>query len=98
MITAVIHRTGSEVILAACDSDIHGKKFEDNDIVLDLGGPYFSGSEVTEDEFRGMLAMATSGTLVGPRTVAIAIECGCIHGDAVADLAGVPHALFFCMG
>jgi len=98
MIIAVIHKSGSELILAACDSDIHGRKFEDGDLVIDLGGPYFDGSEVTEDEFRGMLAQATSGTLVGRRTIDIAIGCDCIHRDAVADIAGVPHALFFCMG
>lgn len=98
MINAVFHSTGSERILAACDSELHGRTLEDGEITIDLGSAFFDGAEVSEDEFRGMLAQATSANIVGPRAVAVAVESACVHRDAVAEIAGVPFAMFFCMG
>lgn len=98
MIIAAFHKTGSEIILAACDADIHGKRLEEDDLVIDLGSAYFDGNEVSGAEFRGMLAQATSGNLVGKKVIGIAIQSECIHPEAVAEICGVPHAMFFCMG
>jgi len=85
-------------LLAACDADIAGKKFEDGDLVIDLSSQFFSGNEVSESEFRGMLAQATSANIFGKRVVEIAIEAGCIHPEAVGEICGIPFAMFFCMG
>ncbi len=94
MIMAVFHRQGGELMLAACDSDIYGQCFEDELLKLDLGSGFYKGEEVTEEEFRGMLAQATSANLVGSRCVAIAIELEMVHPDAVLTICGQPHALF----
>ena len=98
MITAKIHNAGSEMILAACDSDILGSVLEEGDIRIDLGSGFFGKDEVTEDEFRGMLLGATSANIVGKRAVQIAIDTECVHPDAVARISGIPYAMFFCMG
>jgi hypothetical protein len=98
MIVATFHKSGSEIILAACDADIHGKRFEEGDIVIDLGSAFFDGNQVSDEEFLGMLAQATSGNIVGRTAVDIAVKAECIHPDAVLDICGVPHAMFFCMG
>ncbi len=98
MIIAGFHTKGAEFILAACDSELLGKKLEDSDTVMDLATDFFDGDEVTEDEFRGMLARATSANLVGKTVVRIAVEEGCIHPDAVGHVGGTPFAIFFCMG
>ena len=98
MIMAKLHGSGFEVILAACNSDLFGKTFDDGEFTIDLGSAFFRGSEVTEDEFKGMLAQATSANLVGKDVVRIAIESECIHPDAVGEICGIPYAMFFCMG
>jgi hypothetical protein len=98
MITARFHTKGAEFILAACDSELLGRRLEDADRVMDLGTDFFEGDEVTDDEFRGMLARATSANLVGPEAVRIAVEEGCVHRDAVGEVSGIPFAIFFCMG
>ncbi|MFO7619352.1 MAG: DUF424 family protein [Thermoplasmata archaeon] len=98
MIIAKLHKAGSEAILAACDPDLSGKVLEDGDIRLDMGSSFFGRDEVTEDEFRGMLAVATSANIVGERAVKIAIDMKCVHPDAVARISGIPYAMFFCMG
>ena len=98
MIIASFHKTGSEILLAACDAELHGKRLEEDEIILDLGSAFFDGNQVSEEEFLGMLAQATSGNLVGRRAVNLAIKAECIHPDAVVEICSVPHALFFCMG
>jgi hypothetical protein len=98
MIVAAFHKTGSEILLAACDASLHGKRLEEEDIVMDLGSAFFDGNHVSEEEFLGMLAQATSGNLVGKKTVELAIKAECIHPDAAVEICGVPHAMFFCMG
>jgi hypothetical protein len=98
MIIAAFHKSGSEILLAACDADIHGKRLEEGDIIIDLGSAFFDGNEVSGKEFLGMLAQATSGNLVGRKVVDLAIKAECIHPDAAVEICGVPHAMFFCMG
>lgn len=98
MIIARFHRKGGEVILAACDSEVAGTKLSGCGMTVDAGSAFFDGEEVTESEFRGMLAQATSANLLGARAVAIAIEEGCVHPDACLEVGGVPFAMFFCMG
>ncbi len=98
MITAKFHKTGSEIILAACDSDLIGKTLQEDETRMTLEPGFFGDEEFTEDEFRGMLARATSANLVGETVVGIAVESQCVHPDAVAMISGVPYAMFFCMG
>ena len=98
MITAIFHRSGSENILAACDTELIGKDLDGGDMHIDLGSPFFRGNPVSEDEFRAMLAQATSANIVGSTVVRIAIEAHHIHPDAVAEICGIPYAMFFCMG
>ncbi|MDO9537107.1 MAG: DUF424 family protein [Thermoplasmata archaeon] len=98
MIMARIHHISNETILAACDSELMGQTLEDEDVRLHIDTVFFGGNTVTEEEFRGMLAQATSANLVGKITVKIAIEMECIHQDAVAEVCGIPYAMLFCMG
>jgi len=98
MIMTKIHTSGSETILAACDSELLGKTLEEGDICISVNSTFFGETEVTEDEFRGMLACATSANIVGEKAVNIAIELNCIHPDAVMRILGVPYAMFFNMG
>ena len=97
MIIARFHRSSGEILLAACDSELIGKCFETEDIKLDLGIEFYNGEEVTEDEFCGMLAQATSANLVGPRVIELAVKENMVHPDAVIEICGVPHAMFFSM-
>ena len=97
MINAKFHRQGSEILLAACDSELSGKCFETDEQKLDLGIEFYNGEEVTEEEFCSMLVQATSANLVGPRTVELAVKMETVHPDSVIEICGVPHAMFFNM-
>lgn len=97
MIIAKFHRQSGEILLAACDSELFGKRFESDELTLDMSTEFFNGNEVTEDEFCGMMIQATSANLVGPRTIELAVRENMVHPDSVIEICGVPHAMFFCM-
>lgn len=97
MIIAKFHRSSGEILLAACDSELFGKCLETDELKMDLGNEFYNGEEVTEEEFCGMLAQATSANLVGPRVIELAVKENMVHPDSVLDICGVPHAMFFCM-
>jgi hypothetical protein len=98
MITAKFHKTGFEIILAACDSELLGATLEEGNVNISVNEGFFGNEEFTPDEFRGMLTRATSANLVGKTVVGIAIEEGCVLPEAVATVKKIPYAMFFCMG
>jgi len=95
VIRAKFHKIGGERLLAACDCEVFGKVLEDAEVVLNLGGSFYDGPEVNEDEFRAMLAQATSANLVGKTVVSIAVEQSEVEQANVREIAGIPHALLF---
>jgi hypothetical protein len=86
------HTSKEGILLAVCDSDILGKKFEDDKLQLDLTGGFYKGEEKSEDELREMLKTAYIVNLVGKNSVDFAIKEGIVSEDNVIKVQGVPHA------
>jgi hypothetical protein len=94
IITARIHSTSFEALLAACDTEILGRCFRMGELKLDIQEDFFGTVEVDEDTFRNMLSGCTIANLCGERVVAIAIEMGVVDPANVIVIDGVPHAQF----
>ena len=71
MIIAKFHRSGGEMLLAACDSELFGKCLESDELKFDLGSEFYNGEEVTEDEFCGVLVPGRNRELLTGRTYGI---------------------------
>ena len=84
--------TDGQVVVAVCDRDILGKKFRDGKLVLKLDESFYKGEEVYENEVKEALLCATIANVAGKRSVACAVECGCIDPDTVIFIDGIPHA------
>jgi hypothetical protein len=84
--------TDGQVVVAVCDGDILGKKFKDGKLVLKLDENFYKGDEVCENEVKEALMCATIANVAGKRSVACAVECGCIDPDNVIFIDGIPHA------
>jgi len=98
MIRAKLHLIGGEALLAACDADLFGSCLEDDSgVKINLKGSFYDGAEVSEEEFKNMLCQSTSANLVGPKTVALAVELQIVEQENVLEVNGVPHALVFQM-
>ncbi len=80
-------------VLAACDEDLIGKKFEENDLVLDVKESFYRGDRVSGKELSEMLTDYGNINLVGEQTIKIAKGIKLV--DKVGRIKGVPYAMIF---
>ncbi len=92
MIRVKVYRRGSEVLVAACDSDILGKTFKSKGLQLHLSEGFYDGERADEAILVNRLEMATVANLAGKRTLEIAIRRGFVEEGCVMVIGGVPHA------
>ncbi len=92
MISVKVYYEGSNTLVAACDSELLGKKFSDNELCLEIGS-FYDGKKVNESMFLEHLASATSANLVGKSTVNAAIKAGFIDKESVIRIHGIPYAM-----
>jgi uncharacterized protein len=84
-------------IVAVCDSDLIGKKFEEGKLQLDVKENFFLGEEVDEQEaIRIMEKMAEDDAtyyIVGEKSIHAALEAGVIDEDGIVRIQGIPVSL-----
>lgn len=84
--------TEGKLIVAVCDKNIIGKKFMEGELVLKLEEGFYKGDEVCEEEVKEALSCATIANIAGKKSIACAVECGCIDPDTIIFIEGIPHA------
>ncbi len=85
------HNSQGRLILAVCDSDIHGKRFDDGKAVLDLASKYFSGEKKDADAVEKLMLRAYAIHAVGKKSVAVAVKIGLAGKGGAKSVSGVPH-------
>jgi hypothetical protein len=83
--------------VAVCDSELIGRKFEENDFQLDLKESFYKGKEVSGEKlaeiFEDMIREDATFNIVGGKSIAIAIKCGIISEEGIKKVQGIPFAL-----
>jgi len=92
MISIKMYKQGNDMLLAACDEELIGKKFEDGKFHLDVSERFYKGEKITKEVFKKFLEESTIANLVGKETIECAIELGLIDQDSVIKIKGIPHA------
>jgi hypothetical protein len=90
-----IYKVRGEVMLAACDRELLGKKFEEGELMLDVKKSFYYEAFVSDTTFLNSIKIATIANLVGEHVISLAIEKGYIDEDSVIKIDGVPHAQMF---
>lgn len=84
-------------IVAVCDKSLLGKKFEENNLQLEINEKFYGGKEIKKVEAIKLLKKAQEEdacfNFVGENAVSVGIEAGIIDKDCVIRIGGVPHAL-----
>ncbi len=87
------HRT----IVAICDSELFGKKFEQKNTQLDLSGEFFNGQEKSEQEIKEIIEDLSkedaSFNIVGKNATKLALQIGIINQEGIKKIQNVPVAL-----
>ena len=86
-----IHRNERDTILAACDEDLVGKTFREDNKRLDVSEIFYRGESVEREMLVERMKNVTIMNLVGDEVVAIAIEEGYATEDSVIQVDGIKH-------
>ncbi len=87
-----IYRIRGEVMVAACDRQLLGKKFEEGEFHIEVKREFYYESYVSDRTFLNSMKIATIANLVGEHVISLAIREGYIDEDAIIRIEGIPHA------
>ncbi len=91
-----IHNTYRNVV-AICDSDLIGKKFEEDKFQLDVKENFFKGKKTSEEELikiiKALSKEDATFNIIGEKAVNASIKAGIISEESIKKIRGVPFAL-----
>ena len=84
-------------IVAICDSELLGKKFEEGKFQLDIKESFYGGDEFPREQavgiIQGMTREDATFNIVGEESVNAAVKAGIIKEEAIKKIANIPFAL-----
>lgn len=80
------------LMLAVCDKNLLGKKFEEGKLQLDLTASFYKGNRADEQELLKLLKKTNQSNFVGEFCIAIAIKNNFLSKDNIKHIAGIPYA------
>jgi hypothetical protein len=96
MLLVKIHRSYRNVV-AICDSELLGRKFEEGKMQLDLSGEFFNGEELSEEEvfsvINGEKTEDATFNIVGEKAVQLALKSGIVGEEGIKTVEKIPVAL-----
>ena len=88
---------GYRYIVAICDSDLIGKKFEQGKFQLDLTSSFFKGENISEKDLikkmQKMVKEDATFNIVGEKSINTAIKAGIISEKGIKKIDRIPFAL-----
>jgi hypothetical protein len=91
-----IHKSYRTVV-AICDSNLAGKKFEEGNKQLDVRGSFYKGDEVDKSGLLSVIKRQkiedATFNIVGKESIEIALEIGLIKKEGIHKVKGIPFAL-----
>ena len=80
------------LLIVVTDSNIIGKKFEEDRLQLDLTKKFYQGETKTKEEVKQIMMTARHLHLTGKATVALGVEMDLIDPKKIIFIDKVPHA------
>jgi len=84
-------------VVAICDADLIGKKFEENNFQLDVKENFFKGEKVSEEELIEILKYEVvedaTFNIIGEKSVNTALKAGIISEESIRKIQGIPFVL-----
>ena len=83
---------GGRKLVAVCDKNLLGKKFEQNNLQLDLSSDFYAGIEMSADDAAILMWTADMLNLVGKESVSLGIKLKLVEKHHALRIAMIPHA------
>ncbi len=94
MILVKIHKTKFKDVIAVCDSNLIGKKFEEKDLQLNITERFYKGESMAEEKIITILENAENVNIVGEESIKLGIKAGIIIKENILTIEGIPHAQY----
>lgn len=88
-----IHKAEKRAIISICDKELIGKKFEENDLQLDVSKLFYNGQDISEEEALKVVNDADSLNIVGKNSIKFALENKLIDEANIIRVKKIPHAI-----
>ena len=85
-------------VLAVCDANISGKKYEEGNLQLDLTSEFYDGEKMDEEKVCELLSRFGSINFVGEKSIKIGIAKGFIGSENIIRIKNIPHAICLNLG
>ena len=96
MFSIKIHKSYRNVV-AICDSELIGKKFEEGKFQLDIRENFYKDKEISEQELISLMKMQakedSTFNIVGKNSTNVALEAGLIEENMIGEIAEIPYTL-----
>ncbi|VVB84023.1 Uncharacterised protein [uncultured archaeon] len=84
-------------VVAVCDSELLGKKFEEGKFQLDVKESFFLGEEMNEEEailvMNRMSREDATFYIAGKDSINAALKAGIIEKDSIKKIQNIPYTL-----
>jgi len=84
-------------IVAICDSDLIGKRFEEGDFQIEVKESFFKGEETPHEKVLELLYDMSKEdatfNIIGEESVNTALKAGIISEEGIKKVQGIPFAL-----
>ena len=87
-----LHKREGKLLVAVCDSELLGQKFEEGDKQLDLTSNFYKGDEKDDMTVGDTIRNANTLNLVGEKAVKLGIDEGMIDESHVKKISGISYA------
>ena len=85
------------LVVAICDKDLLGKKFEQGNKTLEIKPNFYEGEEKTPEQVMKSIEMAAAEdatfNIVGKKSTELALKIGLIKQEGIGEIQGIPFAL-----
>ena len=87
------HRTNDgRIFLSICDNKLIGKKFEEDEKILDLTSEFYLGAPRKLEDTKRLLEKAFMSNFIGEESVSFGIKEGAIDKENVTYISKIPVA------
>jgi len=91
-----IHKSSSRAVIAICDNDLLGKKFEQDIRELNIRESFFKGTQMSKEEILNLMRAESSTAtfnIIGKDSINVAIQAGIIEKEAIKRIKNVPFII-----
>lgn len=92
-----VHKADRDILVAACDCSLMGKKFQEGQLQVEICSDFFGLEKATPADLEQVMKNATIGNFIGKCAVECAIKLGYVNRDNVLVIDGVPCAQMVTM-